>query len=44
VPGWVFQSVIPVGFALIAWRYTVYTLIAVHATLRGPTRDSEART
>lgn len=36
VPGWVFQTIIPLGFALIAWRYAVYTVVAAHATLYGP--------
>jgi TRAP-type C4-dicarboxylate transport system permease small subunit len=36
VPGWVFQTIIPLGFALIAWRYAVYTVVATHATLFGP--------
>ena len=36
VPGWVFQTIIPLGFGLIAWRYAVYTVIATHATLYGP--------
>lgn len=36
VPGWVFQSVIPLGFALIAWRYAVFTIIALRATRAEP--------
>ena len=36
VPGWVFQTIIPIGFALIAWRYAVYTAVATQATLFGP--------
>jgi len=36
VPGWVFQTIIPIGFGLIAWRYAVYTVVAAHATLYGP--------
>lgn len=36
VPGWAFQTIIPLGFALIAWRYAVYTVVATHATLYGP--------
>jgi TRAP-type C4-dicarboxylate transport system permease small subunit len=36
VPGWVFQTIIPLGFGLIAWRYAVYTAVAVQATLFGP--------
>jgi TRAP-type C4-dicarboxylate transport system permease small subunit len=36
VPGWVFQTIIPLGFGLIAWRYAVYTAVAVRSTLFGP--------
>lgn len=36
VPGWVFQTIIPLGFGLIAWRYAVYTVVATRATLYGP--------
>ena len=35
VPGWVFQTIIPLGFALISWRYAVYTVVAAQATLFG---------
>jgi TRAP-type C4-dicarboxylate transport system permease small subunit len=34
VPGWVFQTIIPLGFGLIAWRYAVFTVIALRATWR----------
>lgn len=40
VPGWVFQVVIPVGFALIAWRYAVFTVRALHAVWR-PDADGQ---
>lgn len=26
VPAWILQSVLPVGFGLVSWRYTVFTL------------------
>lgn len=35
VPGWVFQTIIPLGFGLIAWRYAHHTVVAAHSTLYG---------
>lgn len=34
-PAWVFQSVIPIGFALIAYRYLVFGLDSAWKMLRG---------
>lgn len=34
-PAWVFQSVIPLAFGLIAWRYLVFGLSSAVALLRG---------
>ena len=39
VPSWPFQLAIPVGFALIAWRYAVYTVLAARGTM--PRRPTE---
>lgn len=39
VPAWPFQLAIPVGFALIAWRYAVYTVLAARGAL--PRRSTE---
>jgi len=33
LPAWVFQAIIPLGFALIAWRYSVISVRQVHALL-----------
>lgn len=33
IPAWPFQLAIPLGFALIAWRYAVYTVLAARGTL-----------
>lgn len=35
LPAWPFQAVMPVGFALIAWRYAVWASRRVHALLTG---------
>lgn len=42
VPSWPFQLAIPVGFALIAWRYAVYTVLAARGTM--PRRPTEGGT
>lgn len=34
-PAWVFQSVIPLGFGLIAYRYLVFGLASAWKTVRG---------
>ena len=34
-PAWVFQSVIPLGFAMIAYRYLVFGLASVWKVIRG---------
>ena len=34
VPAWLLQLVLPLGFALIAWRYAVFTVFGVRRALR----------
>ena len=36
VPAWIPQAVLPIGFALIAWRYTLFTLAEAIALLSRP--------
>lgn len=38
LPAWPFQSILPVGFALIAWRYAVWSVRHVFDALRGEWR------
>lgn len=40
-PAWWFQAALPVGFGLIAYRYTIHTLSDVVAFFRGPDEDGE---
>jgi TRAP-type C4-dicarboxylate transport system permease small subunit len=42
VPAWPFQLAIPLGFALIAWRYALYTVLAARGAL--PRRPVEGQT
>jgi len=34
VPAWIPQAVLPVGFALIAWRYGLFTMVEAGSLLR----------
>jgi TRAP-type C4-dicarboxylate transport system permease small subunit len=34
IPAWLLQAVLPVGFALISWRYALFTLRSVRSLLR----------
>ncbi len=35
VPAWILQLVLPIGFGLIAWRYTLFSLKRLAGLLRG---------
>jgi len=35
LPAWPFQAILPVGFALIAWRYAVWSVRHVFDAMRG---------
>ena len=35
VPAWIMQSVLPIGFGLMAWRYLVHAIRAVTRLFRG---------
>jgi TRAP-type C4-dicarboxylate transport system permease small subunit len=37
VPSWIFQIILPLGFGLIAYRYLVFCLRAIHGLLAGKT-------
>ena len=38
LPAWWFQSILPIGFGLISWRYLIWVIKRLHSLLRpGPT-------
>jgi len=43
IPAWLLQAVLPVGFALIAWRYFRFTVTRIYRNLAGTYRSADDR-